>query len=46
MNELIGKDTIFNIRWYPDFEDTLLRNSAVAYFTMALTYGEVTPCSS
>jgi len=44
-NDLIRKDTILNIRWYPDFEDTLLRNSAVGYFTIAQTYGELTLCS-
>jgi len=45
MNDLIRMDTILNLRWYPDFEDTLLRNNAVGYCTTALTYGEVTPCS-
>jgi len=45
MNDLIRKDTILNIRSYPDFEDTLLRNSALGFFTIALTDGKVTPCS-
>jgi hypothetical protein len=43
MNNLIHKDIIQNICWYVDFDNTLLRNSAVGYFTLTPICGEVSP---